>query len=148
MKYLAACVFTILAVLGLGVAANASATSPTGTRTATKNEIRGLASLERLARSWSRENQDPSVRTGLIVLTTREHAAGRDIVNSNQTVYEFIVHGNFVCDSCSHPAGVAAPHGTVLTLTIDRKTLEITDFGVGDRSPTIPATAAEYSFSF
>lgn len=38
---------------------------------------------------------------------------------------------------CSWPAGGRAPRGDVATVTIDRATFRVTDFGVSDRLPVI-----------
>jgi hypothetical protein len=71
----------------------------------------------------------------MVILTTRENAAGGDIVLSNQPVYEIVLRGHFSCGGCSGLSG-HAPTGSVLTATIDRATLMGTDFGIQDRVPT------------
>jgi hypothetical protein len=64
---------------------------------ATTRIISKLPVLERLARSQATGNEDANVHAGLIVLTTRVQAAGGDVVNSNQPVYELILSERFIC---------------------------------------------------
>ncbi|HLX77634.1 MAG TPA: hypothetical protein VKR27_02030, partial [Acidimicrobiales bacterium] len=78
----------------------------------------------------------------------REQAAGGDIVNSNQPVYELVLRGRFVCYGCSRPAGAPVQRGTVLTVTVDRATFAVTDFGIGNSlNPPLPH-AKSYALRF
>lgn len=150
MKSFLSLVCAVVVAIGIGIAAEASSSSPeTRIRPATPFAIPDLARLQTIARTSVLENEDPDAHAGVIVLTTREHAAGGDIVNSNQPVYELIIRGEFVCvTACSHPPGGVAPRGAVLVLTVDRRDLEVTDFGLQDQLPAIPPRSAEYSFQF
>jgi len=122
------------------VSASTSEATTTGT-TPTFPSTLGTARrrLQQLAREWATSNGDHSLHSGVVYLTTREQAAGGDIVNSNQPVYELVLRGRFVCHGCSRPAGAPVQRGTVLTVTVDRATFEITDFGLGNRlNPPLP----------
>ena len=83
-----------------------------------------------------------------MILTTRQRAAGGDIVNSDQPVYEIVLRGSFICGQCSVPAGATAPRGTILTLTLDRTTFRVTDFGIGDVAPRLLAGDHEIHIAF
>lgn len=115
---------------------------------ATSREIPKLTELQRAARALVESNADVAVHEGLIVVTTRQFAAGGDLVNSDQPVYELVLHGNFTCAACSRPPGATAPTGEYLTLSMDRATLATTDFGITRVRPAIPASALVYSFDF
>jgi hypothetical protein len=115
---------------------------------ATTRLVPKLAVLQRAARAVVRSNEDPDVHEGLIVLTTRQHATGGDVVDSNQQVYELVLRGKFTCGECSRPSGAKAPTGDFLTLSMDRSTLATTDFGITRTRPAIPAGVSVYSFGF
>jgi hypothetical protein len=115
---------------------------------ATTRIIAKLSILERLARSKVTASKDAKVHAGLIVLTTREQAAGGDVVNSNQPVYELILSGHFTCEECTTTARAGAPTGSYITVSVDRSTLSTTDFGIGPSPPAIPAGARVYRFTF
>lgn len=53
-------------------------------------------------------------------------------------VYLVTIKGRFVCGLCSVPSGGHAPTGTYLSLVIDAKTFEGTDFGIGPKPPPVP----------
>jgi len=146
----------IASAVALGVVVSGRGPTPKSTLTpssssyspATTRTISKLAELQRLARSQVVANEDSAVHAGLIVMTTREQAAGGDVVNSDQPVYLLIIGGHFTCGSCSTTPRAKAPTGTFITLTVDRSTLATTDFGIVHVRPVIPAAARVYSFSF
>ncbi len=70
-----------------------------------------------------------------MILTTRQNAAGGDGVPSNQPVFEIVLRGHFACSMCSQPPSSPPITGTVIFVTVDRSTLRITDWGIGDRLP-------------
>lgn len=144
-----------LAIIGLGVSVAAGATTARSTPLSGASVSSGSAlppsvakRLEALARGFVDSLGDARVHTADVILTTREHAAGGDIVNSNQPVYELVMRGKFVCESCSRPSGAHAPRGTVAVLTVDRKTFHVTDFGIGDRAPRRPVGAQQFQIRF
>ena len=150
---------SLLIAIGIGVGliiefsgstgkSNATIPSVSSYTPATTDIIPKLAVLQRLARAVVRTNDDAAVHAGLVVLTTREKAAGGDIVDSNQPVYELIIAGRFICTECSHPSSAATPTGSYLAVTIDRSTLATTDFGIVPHRPVIPASSRVYSFRF
>ena len=54
-------------------------------------------------------------------------------------VYLVTMKGHFVCGACSVPPGAHAPAGTYLSLVINAKTFEETDFGIGPKPPPVRA---------
>ena len=115
---------------------------------ATTPAVPDLVTLRDIARRVAASNNDPVVHHGYVVLTTREHAAGGDIVNGDQPVYEIVLQGHFTCGGCSFPPGASAPTGTVVIATIDRSTLQGTDFGITRSLPTVLVGEPVYRFGF
>src|SRR5215471_14825727 len=68
--------------------------------------------------------------------TPGDTTPGRKVV-----VYLVTIKGHFVCGLCSVPPGAHAPTGTYLSLVINAKTFEGTDFGI---SPKVPPVLAEH----
>jgi len=112
------------------------------------SSVPDLAALQRIARGLARQNGDPALHHGYIALTLREQAAAPDIVNSNQPVYQIVLHGHFTCGACSVPPGAHAPSGTWVTSAIDRETLQGTDFGITATSPSLLTGEPVYRLSF
>ncbi len=144
-----------LAVIGLGISVAAGTSDARSTPLSGASVSSGSAlppsvarRLEALARGLVDSLGDARVHTADVILTTREHAAGGDIVDSNQPVYELVMRGKFVCVSCSRPSGAHAPRGTVAVLTVDRRTFHVTDFGISDRAPRRPVGAQQYQIRF
>jgi hypothetical protein len=56
-----------------------------------------------------------------------------DVVPGNQRVWTIQVEGvdEFVCRSCTYPAGATPPTGRFLTVVVDAKTFATTDGGLG-----------------
>lgn len=154
MKALAILAGAVLVVIGVGVGAEALSTSTSTpprlgrAQPATPAELPHLAALRKVAEQTVRLNGDAGLHDGWLVLTTRQQAAGGEVVNSDQPVYELILLGTFVCALCSRPATAPPPSGDVITVSIDRATLETTDFGIGDTLPPVPRDLVVYSFTF
>jgi photosystem II stability/assembly factor-like uncharacterized protein len=104
--------------------------------------------LRKIARGLADSLGDDRVHVARVFSTTRRAAAGGDVVNSNQPVYMIVIQGKFVCETCSRPPGAPAPRGSVATLSIDRKTFRVTDFGLTDRVPLLPEGARSYTIRF
>jgi hypothetical protein len=81
-----------------------------------------------------------------------QHAAGTRfeavLVSSGDLVFEWnwsvliAVRGHFTATGASIPPGGRVPTGTVLTLVIDPRTGQATDFGLGDRYPRLARLGA------
>jgi len=56
------------------------------------------------------------------------------IIEGDQPVWVIQVEGvgEFVCNSCSVPAGASAPHGRFQTFVVDASTFRTLDFGLSD----------------
>jgi hypothetical protein len=90
--------------------------------------------LQTLAEQTAR-SLDGSIKTAQAVKSrhsTAERAISGDIVPGNEPVWAIQVEGahEFVCHSCSYPAGAAPPRGRYFTLIVDAKTFATTDFGL------------------
>jgi hypothetical protein len=59
-------------------------------------------------------------------------------VNTNQAVYVVALHGHFADRFASSPAARKPPTGDTVILVIDRSTLRMTDFGIGNAINTQP----------
>jgi hypothetical protein len=99
-----------------------------------------LARLKATVRSTAAADGDAQP-SSVMVYATRRHeaniAAGAGTgVFGRTPVYLVIIRGHFVCDSCSGPAGSAAPTGDVVTLVVSRKTLLGLDGGIGGQTDT------------
>lgn len=55
-------------------------------------------------------------------------------------VYLVTIKGHFVCDLCTGPPGSHAPTGAYLSLVINARTFEGTDFGISPKPPPVPAS--------
>jgi hypothetical protein len=81
------------------------------------------------------------------VVTTRAKALtsatpGDFIPNDEKTVvYLVTIKGHFVCDLCTGPRESRAPTGTYLSLVVDAKTFDGTDFGLGPKSPPVASAS-------
>jgi len=115
---------------------------------ATALTVPALRSLEQTAADEARANGDVSVHRGYIILTTRERAVARDFVNSDQAVYQVVIAGHFRCGSCSIPPGAKVPNGTVMTSSLDRRTLQSLDFGLTRSRPRALVGEPVYRFRF
>jgi hypothetical protein len=60
------------------------------------------------------------------------------MVNTNQAVYVVALHGHFVDRFASSPVARKPPTGDTVILVIDRRSLQMTDFGIGDAINTQP----------
>lgn len=99
-----------------------------------------LARLEAIVRSTATADGDAQP-SSVMVYASRRHeaniAAGAGTgVYGRTPVYLVIMRGHFVCDSCTGPAGSAAPTGNVVTMVLARKTLQGLDGGIGGRTDT------------
>ena len=57
-------------------------------------------------------------------------------------VYLVTIKGHFACNLCSVPPGAHAPTGTYLSMTINAKNFEGTDFGISSKPP--PVSPAQF----
>lgn len=84
------------------------------------------------------------------VKTTRQKAvsaenAGR-VDGGSLPVYFVILHGHFVDNFASHPAGAKPPRGRILTDTIEIKTGRTLDFGIGNGEPDFSKIGKPHHF--
>jgi len=99
-----------------------------------------LVAVQQIALKAAADNGDAKPTTATLVPTTRGIAEEIDAgasVNSDQPVYFVVLHGHFTANGASIPEGASAPTGSVLTLTIDPNTNEITDLGIEDSTPDV-----------
>lgn len=71
-------------------------------------------------------------RKALTSATPGDYVSGPDY-----TVYLVTIKGYFVCNQCSVPPGAHAPTGSYLSLVVNARTFEGTDFGLSDKAPPV-----------
>jgi hypothetical protein len=94
-----------------------------------------LAKLEAIVQNDARIDGDAHPLSVMVYASRRHEAnvvagAGTGVLGS-QPVYLVVVRGQFVCSTCSGPAGAAPPKGNVITLVLGRSKLQGLDFGIG-----------------
>ena len=100
-----------------------------------------LAKLTAMVRKEATLGGDPHP-SGVMIYASRRHeaniAAGAGTgVPGEQPVYLLVARGQFVCSTCSGPPGnFQPPHGNVITMVVDRRTLQDLDGGIGGRVDT------------
>jgi len=99
-----------------------------------------VARLVTIARGTASGLGDSHVKTALVVVTTKN--AGENWMEpgaippgpTNPRGYVIVLHGRFVCQSCSAPAGARLPHGhSAQIIWVPGR--GITDFGLTARTP-------------
>src|SRR5579864_6189594 len=110
------------ALLGGGCGSSRHATSLPGLTGAK------LVRIKALVRAAAKADGDAHP-SSVMVFASRRHeaniAAGAGTgVPGVQPVYLVIVRGHFICNACSGPAGRAPPRGNVITMVLDRRTLQ------------------------
>lgn len=78
-----------------------------------------------------------------VIIASRRQAAIQVInrgsrVNTNQAVYVVVLHGHFVDRFASSPVARKPPAGDTVILVIDRRSLKMTDFAIGNAINTQP----------
>jgi hypothetical protein len=84
---------------------------------------------------------DPHPTAAVVVPSTRRIAEDVDAgagINSNLPVYFLLLHGHFTVDG-PIPRGAKPPTGSIYTLTINSRTNQGMDVGVGDLMPDLYA---------
>lgn len=80
---------------------------------------------------------DPHVATVDVYSTTARAftRASNEAVppGSDQDVYVLVLHGRFTCRLCPRPPGAPVQRGTVAAYVLERRTLGLLEFGLGDR---------------
>ena len=99
-----------------------------------------LVKLRAIVRSAAEADRDAHP-SSVMVFATRRHkaiiAAGAGTgVPASQPVYLVIIRGHFICNVCSGPANNAPPRGDVITMVLDRRTLQSLDGGFGGQVDT------------
>jgi hypothetical protein len=99
-----------------------------------------LARLEAMVRDAAKAEGDAHPSSATVFASRRHEAniaagAGSGVPGSGP-VYLVIVRGHFVCNDCTGPANVAPPRGTVITMVLDRRTLQGLDGGIGGHVDT------------
>ena len=101
-----------------------------------------LARLKAIARQDAKANGDAHPSSVMVFASRRHEAniaagAGTGVFGS-QPVYLVVIRGYFVCSACSRPPGAsgAPPQGDVITMVLDRQTLQGLDGGIGGRVDT------------
>ncbi len=123
----------VVAASAFGVAV----ASTTHSRARPKIPVQTLAAI---ARSESAALGDPGVRTALLVATRKDAAENWMEPGAippgptNPRAYVIVLHGRFVCQACSAPAGAQLPHGhSAQVLWVPGR--GITDFGLTAQTP-------------
>jgi hypothetical protein len=108
--------------------------TPTAAGTRRAGPVPGLDTIVQTARHLAALNGESNPTGITYVRTTRAKANGLfgATTDSNQAVYQVQLHGHFNGATASKPHGAPVPHGTVLTVTIDASTGQITDWGISD----------------
>lgn len=97
--------------------------------------------LSEIAVAFAKANGDAHPNSVEAVATTRGPALtvatpGDFITHGNSTpVYLIVMKGNFIAYGASPPVGAALPTGHYLSVVIDQKTYEVTDYGISHRRP-------------
>jgi hypothetical protein len=93
--------------------------------------------LVRIATGTRRGLGDPHVASVDVYLTTaRAFTRASDEAvppGPDQDVYVLVLHGHLTCRLCSRPPGAPAPRGTVAACVLERRTLRLLEFALGDR---------------
>lgn len=138
----------LLAVVALAIAAGAGAFGgnsypPQGA--APPPTAAELKELGRMALRTATLAGDPHPTGAVVVPTTRQIAvrvsSGDQVFDSNPPSYFVVLVGHFTPD-VSVPAGAREPTGTFLSMTIDARTNQGMDSGLGDRMPDLYAMGA------
>ncbi|NMP22361.1 hypothetical protein [Sulfobacillus harzensis] len=105
----------------------------------------------KIAEQQAKENGDPTPAGAVVIDTTRGaamHAAEVGGVDGSQIpVWLVVLHGYFKDRNASVPAGQPLPTGHVILFTINKRTHQIMDFGIGDRSPNLSSFGTLDNFS-
>ena len=83
---------------------------------------------------------DPSPSSGRVWATSRSRAnelVSHSGVDTDQPSYVIVLHGDFVVKDAPRPPGAEAPEASVLTMIVDPRTGEITDFGIHNDAPDL-----------
>ena len=78
-----------------------------------------------------------------VVVTTHEKAltsatpGDTERVGQRTIVYLITMKGHFVAEDASGPPGAHAPTGTYLSIVINARTFEVTDFGLSHKQPPV-----------
>jgi hypothetical protein len=78
-----------------------------------------------------------------VVVTTHEKAltsatpGDTEPFNQHTIVYLVTMKGHFVAEAASRPSGAHAPTGTYLSIVINARTFEVTDFGLSHKPPPV-----------
>ena len=124
------------AVVAVGSGAYAATTTQAVSTTNTPP-----AYVVKIAEQQAKENGDPTPAGAVAVDTTRGaamHAAAAGGVDGSQIpVWLVVLHGHFKDRNASVPAGQPLPTGHVILFTINKRTHQIMDFGIGNRPPAL-----------
>lgn len=98
-----------------------------------------------LANEVAKGAGDPDPEWISVVVSTREkavRASSGDLVGGPDfPAYLITMKGNFTEDDVSVPPGAKAPTGAYITLVVDARTMQSTDFGIGADAGPDPASA-------
>lgn len=93
--------------------------------------------VKALAVEVAKVNGEKSPQALDVVTSKRKAAQGQlkgGVVDSDEDVYVVQMRGQFVGNMASVPKGTQAPKGTVMTLTIDKATGELTDWSLSSKT--------------
>jgi hypothetical protein len=123
----AAAVAIVLAMLLAGSATAAPAADPVGWQ----------RPLVRSATQARRGLGDPHVASVDVYSTTARAFARAsnqaDPPGPDQDVYVLVLHGHLTCRLCSRPPGAPPQRGTMAACVLERRTLRLLEFALGDR---------------
>ncbi len=134
------------ALVAVGSGAYAATTAKAASTTNTPP-----AYVVKIAEQQAKENGDPTPAGAVAIDTTRGaamHAAAAGGVDGSQIpVWLVVLHGHFTDRNASVPAGQPLPTGRVIVFTINQRTHQIMDFGIGDRPPNLSSLGSVENFS-
>lgn len=147
MKGLNRAAVLVAATVAVSACAGGHSASVTATLTAPRASIQTpIPSIERRiaaqARSTARSLGDPSVKTAQVYGPDSRYllvkASSGDLVQKlareRNGFYLIVLHGRFVCNSCSRPPGAKPQRGTIAT-NVWSPTAGGTDFGLSSSLP-------------
>jgi hypothetical protein len=140
------CLIPVLAAVACGSASGTAVTVSHRPAVAEPGEPVPASAVNRLTAIADRAvtlNGGRPVVWATVVVTTHAKALtsatpGDTTPGAKGIVYLVTIKGHFACGLCSGPSGSHAPTGAYLSLVIDARTFEGTDFGIGPKLPPVP----------
>lgn len=130
-------VFAALLAAGLSIAGSSTESPVSASLPGLSPEE--LARLRDLAIRTAADMGEPHPTDGVVVATTQhtffEAQGGPEFGTPDFDVYVVAFRGDFTAGGVSRPAGAAAPRGRAVHGVYNARTLELTDWGIGQEMP-------------